>query len=157
MKVVINKCFGGFGLSPLAVKRLAELHGRPCFFFKKASAFRGEYIPCSADDAKEEFIWYAFDVPNPNEVLTSSEDWNAMSLQDRQASNALYEQHQLDHGGRDVLRHDPDLVRVVEELGAAASSKYARLSVVEIPDGTDYEIEEYDGREHIAETHRTWA
>jgi hypothetical protein len=29
--------------------------------------------------------------------------------------------------------------------------------VVEIPDGTDYEISEYDGNEHIAEKHRTWA
>lgn len=34
MKVVINKCFGGFGLSPLGKKRLAELQGRKCFFYK---------------------------------------------------------------------------------------------------------------------------
>jgi len=33
MKVAINACFGGFGLSPLAVKRLAELQGRECHFF----------------------------------------------------------------------------------------------------------------------------
>ncbi|PNX47175.1 MAG: hypothetical protein BV459_05000 [Thermoplasmata archaeon M11B2D] len=27
MKVVINKCFGGFSLSPLAMKRMAEMQG----------------------------------------------------------------------------------------------------------------------------------
>lgn len=32
MKVVINRCYGGFSLSPKAVKRLAELQGRECHF-----------------------------------------------------------------------------------------------------------------------------
>lgn len=31
-----------------------------------------------------------------------------------------------------------------------------KLRIVEIPDGTDYIVGEYDGSEHIAETHRTW-
>ena len=28
MKLVINKCYGGFSLSPVAVKKLAELEGK---------------------------------------------------------------------------------------------------------------------------------
>jgi hypothetical protein len=49
------------------------------------------------------------------------------------------------------------IVRVVEKLGPKANAKVSELKVVDIPDGTDYTIEEYDGYEHIAERHRTWA
>jgi len=53
-------------------------------------------------------------------------------------------------------RADPKLVAVVEQLGKAANGKHARLAVVEIPDGTDYTIEEYDGVEWVAAKHKTW-
>lgn len=53
-------------------------------------------------------------------------------------------------------RADPALVQAVEELGNKAWGRYAELKVVEIPDGTNYEIKEYDGLEHVAEQHRTW-
>ena len=33
----------------------------------------------------------------------------------------------------------------------------SRLKVVEIPDGIEWQIEEYDGKEWVAETHRTWS
>lgn len=50
----------------------------------------------------------------------------------------------------------PIMVRVVEELGTNASADYAELKVVEIPDGVNWEIKDYDGCEWIAEVHRTW-
>ena len=58
--------------------------------------------------------------------------------------------------GRLENRTDPLLIRVIEELGDMANGRCAKLKVVEIPDGTDYIIDEYDGNEHIAEAHRTW-
>jgi hypothetical protein len=48
-------------------------------------------------------------------------------------------------------------VQVVEELGDEANGRCSELSVVEIPDGVQWEIVEYDGLEHIAEQHRTWS
>lgn len=57
----------------------------------------------------------------------------------------------------DIERNDPDLVRIVEKMGDAAAGSFAELKVVDIPDDVDWEIEEYDGREWIAETHRTWS
>lgn len=57
---------------------------------------------------------------------------------------------------RDIDRDDKDLVAIVEEMGEAANGSCADLNVVEIPDGISWQIEEYDGYEHVAETHRTW-
>jgi len=56
---------------------------------------------------------------------------------------------------RDIPRDDTFLIRVVEELGDAANGACADLKIVEIPDGVDWEIEEYDGNEWVAEKHRT--
>ena len=56
----------------------------------------------------------------------------------------------------DIKRNDPALVEVVEELGEKANGKYSDLKIVEIPDNVEWHIAEYDGREHVAENHRTW-
>lgn len=58
---------------------------------------------------------------------------------------------------KDFPRNDPDLIAVVEGLGAKANSTYSSLKVVEIPDDVDWVIKEYDGKEWVAEAHRTWS
>lgn len=55
-----------------------------------------------------------------------------------------------------IRRDDPYLVRLVEEMGGGVNGPYADLKIVEIPEDVDWQIEEYDGREWIAEVHRTW-
>lgn len=58
---------------------------------------------------------------------------------------------------RHIDRDDSDLVDIVEEMGEKANGLCARLAVIEIPDGVSWQVEEYDGYEHISETHRTWS
>jgi hypothetical protein len=41
------------------------------------------------------------------------------------------------------------LVQVVEELGEKANDSFADLYIVELPAGTVYRIDEYDGRESV--------
>lgn len=53
-------------------------------------------------------------------------------------------------------RADPFLVQVVEELGEESWGDYAKLGIVEIPDDVKWEVEEYDGKEWVAEVHRRW-
>ena len=92
MKIVVNRCFGGFGLSVAARKRYLELSGN-----------------------SDSFCDYELD------------------------------------------RNDPILVQVVEELGSRrASGQFASLEVVEIPDGVEWTISDYDGVETIEEAHRSW-
>ncbi len=55
-----------------------------------------------------------------------------------------------------ISRNDPLLIEIVERLGKAANGEFAELKIVEIPDGVDWEIEEYDGNEWVSEVHRTW-
>lgn len=155
MKVVINRCYGGFSLSALAVKRLAELQGKACHFFKVPfGPEKRQWEPMSIEKCDGRFpIWTAFSIPNPQEVLGGF-DWHSATQDERVKHNELYSSLSLDSRPDD--RGDPLLVQVVEELGEASYGGYANLKVVEIPDDVDYEIDEYDGMEHVAEKHRTW-
>lgn len=58
--------------------------------------------------------------------------------------------------GRSMPRTDPLLVQVVEELGEEANGRYATLQITELPAGTLWRIEEYDGRESV-ETPESYA
>ena len=53
-------------------------------------------------------------------------------------------------------RVNPKLVEAVEKLGDLADGQHASLSVVEIPDGIEWEIDEYDGMEYVVEKSRSW-
>ena len=154
MKIVINRCYGGFSLSPRAVQRLAELEGKPCYFF--ISEIDKPYRPIDLPDQKESFpMWVAFTVPNPNEILRRSKDWHEMSDKEKIAWNNLYFSIDLDN--RPDGRTDSLLIQAIEELGTeVASGALAELEIVEIPDGVDWQIEGYDGMEWVAEKHRTW-
>lgn len=46
-------------------------------------------------------------------------------------------------------RTDPALVQVVEELGKVASGSCADLCIEDVPKGTLYRIDEYDGSETV--------
>jgi len=54
-------------------------------------------------------------------------------------------------------RADPILVQVVEELGEEADAVFSDLQIREIPEGTLYRIDEYDGRETVmTQDEYTW-
>lgn len=49
-------------------------------------------------------------------------------------------------------RTDETLIEVVEELGAEANGSCAELAIAEVPDGSYWHIDEYDGAEEIRYT-----
>lgn len=56
-------------------------------------------------------------------------------------------------------RTNSTLVELIELDAVRYGGSGARLRVVEIPDDVGWEwfIHDYDGREHVAENHRTWS
>lgn len=50
---------------------------------------------------------------------------------------------------RDIERYDPVLVQVVEKLGKKASGECASLAIENVPKGSAYRIDEYDGYESV--------
>lgn len=49
----------------------------------------------------------------------------------------------------EVPRHDSVLIQVIKEMGEAANGAFAALSIRELPAGTRYRIDEYDGMESV--------
>lgn len=144
-KIVINADFGGFGLSTDAVIRYNQLKGRKVWVM---------------EDREVMFPIYSF-VPPEDRVDAGNIrsgapiNWFEMTLEEKGAYNAAYRDQTFND--RDVVRDDPILVQVVEEMGEKADSRFASLKIVEIPDDVEWQIEEYDGSEWIAEKHRTWS
>ncbi len=55
-----------------------------------------------------------------------------------------------------TCRTNPVLIRLIEELGELANRPQSRLCVVDVPDGIEWELLNYDGTETIHEKHRIW-
>jgi hypothetical protein len=142
MKVVINACFGGFGLSEAAVCRYCEIKGLKLWVVPNGSRFASLTGPI-----------YSL-VPPKERIGDMGGKWRDMTQEERVAHNKKWSEQTL--YDRDLHRDDPALVQTVEELGEKANGRHASLTVVEIPDGVEWEIDEYDGTEHVAEKHRTW-
>jgi len=57
----------------------------------------------------------------------------------------------------DIPRTCPILIEMVERMMSdTLNDSFSNLKVVEIPDDVEWQIEDYDGAEWIAEKHRTW-
>lgn len=115
MRLVINRCFGGFSLSDKGMK---------------------EYARIKCINLYPDNDWL------PTYWLTPEGSWDAKS----QFLSI-----------RDFDRSDPILIEVVERLGEESWGSCAKLAVIEIPDGIEWEISEYDGMEEVEEKHRSWS
>lgn len=125
-KIVYNACYGGFGLSEKATLRIAELKGIK-IYTDKQNGWINQYYTVPV----EEF-----------ERIKAEDD----KKRDWTRSNEAY------YSDYNIERDDPILVQVVEELGEEASGSCANLQIAEVPAGTAYRIDEYDGNESVMTT-----
>lgn len=131
MKIVINTCHGGFGLSHGAMMRYAELSGFKLYPWID-DITKQVYGDRATLDRIDELSWCHY---SKHPTLHGNEYY--------------FSDGQLD-------RSDPILIEVVEEMGEDSYGNHAKLTIVDIPDDVEWEIEEYDGSEWVAEKHRTW-
>ncbi len=136
MKLVINRCFGGFGLSHKAVMRYAELKGIKLYAFVQKRDGQGcleydKYEPYTNQKGSPLIHYHTQNDPTLKSEGYFSDD--------------------------DIERTDPALVQAVKELGKRANGQCADLNIVKIPEGVAYEIDEYDGLETVHEKHRSWS
>jgi len=106
MKLLINVCYGGFGISNEAIELWAK---------KKNIALTKKTT---------EYGDYGYYV-NGDEIVSEN----------------------------DIDRDDPTLIEVFEELGSERTSgQHGELKLIELPDGCEYDLTEYDGWESISNT-----
>ena len=137
VKVVYNSDFGGFSLSGKAIRYFMELKGKTIFAYRKeGNTYRKIENPTDGD----------FD------------DWD-VTLFDKDFGKSFnnYGPEHDDHyvsgyisTEGDYLRHDPELVKTVEDLGSKANGSHAHLKIKELK-GNLYIIDEYDGSERVVE------
>lgn len=154
-KIILNKDYGGFGLSYAAYKLYAKKKGIDLFVYERAGAKDGYYD-------YHDFVYKKVDKPsNDLFVCYTNKDFGDIVVLsgDEDLSNLIkdfYETYSVNLN-RD-MRADPTLIEVVEELGSAADGWAAKLKIVEIPDevAADYEIDDYDGFETIHQKIQKW-
>ena len=114
-QIVINKQYGGFGLSTKAVEWLREN-----------------------------------DYPAGDECKLAGEEYDDGSgVVDEFIGPVVPKRSQS-------FRTSEGLIQCVKELGSEANGDHAQLEIVEVPDGVEWRIDEYDGLETIEEKHRSW-
>jgi len=135
MKVAYNACFGGFGLSYAAIMRYAELKGIKLYAFTDKRRPDGGLVPLkeknrmrpiTADEAPTTFMIHYCTTPE----YSDESYWSGYDMRNN--------------------RSDPALIQVIEELGDKANGECAKLRIEDVPKGTLWRIDEYDGNETVA-------
>lgn len=153
MKVVINKCYGGFGLSHQAVMEYAKRKGMTLY------AYAHPQTDCGCDWDK--YILIDQTVKNDVSIMATDQQDSIVVLNEYNGHCIYYSTNRILENGTFppksyfdyyyIERDDPDLIAVVEELGEVADGFCSKLKIVEIPNGTDWAISDYDGMESVRE------
>lgn len=134
LKLVINKKYGGFGLSYKALKRYYELkYPEKKLYLYEANANNTTLKKVNEDRADN--IWCEI------HDVDFGDSFDSEKVDQELYNNSYVTSHE-------IKRSDPFLVQTVEELGEEADGPFAELTVVTI-DSDKYRICEYDGAEWV--------
>lgn len=134
--IVINRCFGGFGLSHIGVMHYAKLAGLTLYPYRDSRAGPRGLVPYDEVTGEEGLCIHYLTSPVKDDRSYAKDSYFSLS---------------------DIKRDDPHLVATVRALGETADGPFAKLKIVEIPNGVSWEIDEYDGRESVEESHSSWS
>jgi len=134
MKIVINDCIGGFGISHFGMVKYVEHKYGKCFVY----AFNnGGFNKVN-------------DVPENTPSVFLATDLGDRIYDEHIVVNKIFED--------EIKRNDESLIYIVETHGELINDSYSNLKIVEIPDDVKWHIGEGEmGGEWIYEEHRTWS
>ena len=146
MKIVLNGCYGGFGLSYEALTLYLMAKGQTPHFYVdcESSAYLCERagLPFNENIRIYKHVLYT-------DVEYLCENFYVYCT-------PTYQGEELTTFPKDVInshsiaRTDPILVSIVETMGPdAASDRFAELYIEELADGVMYKIDNYDGLESL--------
>ncbi len=141
MEIAVNKCFGGFSPSMRAYREYLKLKGKKSFFYKQTKFDfkdeKEEHTRIDNIDKKESglFSCYSKDFGKKTNKL-----------------DGRYFVYLRD----DKLRIDKDFIKVVKKLKKKVNTSVSDIKIIKIPDGIDWEIDNYGGVESIHKEHRSW-
>lgn len=138
VKVVYNSDFGGFSLSGKAIRYFMELKGKAIFAYREGKGNTYQKIENPTDDDLD-----AWDVATFDKDFGKSFNNYGSEHDDHYVSGYISTEG-------DYPRHDPELVKTVEDLGRKANGSHAHLRIKELR-GNRYIIDEYDGYERVVE------
>lgn len=125
MKIVLNGDFGGFGLSKEVKILYMEM-------LKEQNNMIDFKVVCKGRYDTTALIKNDIDVETDNDIYGISDE-----------DCIMFDEYEVD-------RTDPLLISCIEKIGLKESSgDHATLYIKDIPKGTLYKINEYDGRETI--------
>jgi len=132
VEVVINRCWGGFGLSDAAYKWLIK---------------KGVPVRTYIKDAQDEL--------NAGEVIfdRTKEEYTMSSVSKSEYIHMMGRYWDTWTGDN---RTHPLVVGVVKALGEKASARLSHLTIVKVPADAKWKIDDYDGMESVEEEHRSW-
>jgi len=147
MKIVINRKYGGFSISSIALLELIRMNSKVVTKIS-AKEYHGGNNPRFKDRWKESL----------EDAKSKLEEFHDGFSKDSFMSDTLFKDDTYyyieNHDNK--LRSHPDLIKVVEQLKDQANGSCAQLKIVDIPNNTDYYIDEYDGMESVHEQHESW-
>ena len=142
MKIAYNACFGGFGLSPLAETEYAKRKGINLTWYEQVGyKHEGDerYIKVEGIPDSNRYTFKALKSDLGDEIT---------SIPDGESYYVGFSEEEV--------RADPDLIDIIESMGEKSHGAHASLQVVEIPDGSSFEITEYDGMEEVVPPRQSW-
>lgn len=135
MKIVLNECYGGFHLSYEAQALYVIASGKTPYFYADVSSY---------DDYRKKHRYKLVTLDEVNKIKNQLYIYCSTTDQGKYVDHFPFDTVDF----KNISRSDPILVSVIETMGSeTASGRFASLEIQEIPDGTLYQIDYYDGLE----------
>jgi len=140
VKLVVNRCYGGFGINHRGRIAYAKEKGIKLYLWLHRDAVSSDYAT----------------LKEAVESANSGNGWAMCSIVYSTVPKSKYTGTEGINWYDNEIRSDPALIKVVETMGKDCFDEHAKLEVIEIPDDICYDIDEHDGYETVHETHRSW-